>query len=284
MLCSRHVLPRPFLKWAGGKARLIGALLAHMPPRFNTYYEAFVGNGALFFHLYRERRLRRAVLADQNAELIDTYRAIRDQADEVIRLLAEYPYDRAFYEQLREKDPWALSLAERAARMIYLNKTGYNGLYRVNRQGKFNVPFGRYRSPKYLDEANLRAVAQALADVELRCAPFDAALVDAAAGDWAYLDPPYVPRSRTSCFTAYYPGGFTLRDHERLRDLCLALVGRGVAVTLSNADVPAVHLLYDHPVFTRHVVRVRRSISAARKGRAEVSELIITAFPPASSA
>jgi DNA adenine methylase len=276
---SERPLPRPFLKWAGGKAQLIPHLLAHAPAHFQTYHEAFLGNGALFFHLQRTGRLRRAVLSDQNAELIDTYRAVRDQVEEVIRLLAQFPYDRAFYDQLRAQDPWAMSLAERAARMIYLNKTCYNGLYRVNRQGQFNVPFGRYKAPKYLDEANLRAVARALENVALHCAPFEAVLERATAGDWVYFDPPYVPRSRTANFTAYYPGGFSLRDHERLRDVCIALVQRGVAVTLSNADVPAVHLLYDRPEFARHVVRARRSISAKRQGRGEVNELIITAFP-----
>jgi DNA adenine methylase len=276
---SARPLPRPFLKWAGGKTQLISHLLAHAPAHFRTYHEAFLGNGALFFSLQRAGRLRRAILADQNAELIDTYRAIRDQVDEVIRLLAEFPHNRAFYEQLRARDPWAMSLAERAARMIYLNKTGYNGLYRVNRRGQFNVPFGRYKAPRYLDEANLRAVARALANVELCCAPFEAVLERAAAGDWVYFDPPYVPRSRTANFTAYYPGGFSLSEHERLRDVCIALVRRGVAVTLSNADVPAVHLLYDRPEFARHVVRAQRSISAKREGRGKVNELIITAFP-----
>jgi len=157
---SKLPVPRPFLKWAGGKTQLAEALLERMPLAFNVYHEPFVGSGALFFRLYRVQRIRRAVLSDLNAELIDTYLAIRDDVQEVIKLLADFPHSKEFYYSIREKDPWQLNLPERAARMIYLNKTGYNGLYRVNRQGKFNVPFGRYKSPTYFDPENLLAVAQ----------------------------------------------------------------------------------------------------------------------------
>ncbi len=144
-----------------------------MPIRFNTYHEPFVGSGALFFRLYREGRISQAVLSDINAELIDAYLAIRDHGAEVIRILAEFPYSKEFYYEIRSKDPRALSLPERAARMIYLNKTAYNGLYRVNQRGQFNVPFGRYKSPKYLDRENLLAVSQALQNVKIICAPFE---------------------------------------------------------------------------------------------------------------
>ncbi len=270
--------PRPFLKWAGGKARLADVLLARAPSAFNTYHEPFVGGGALFFRLYREGRLQRAVLSDLNAELMDTYRAIRDHVDEVIAILATYPHDEAFYYAIRERDPWQLSLPERAARMIYLNKTGYNGLYRVNRQGRFNVPFGRYRSPKYLDRENLLAVSQALRGVKLLRASFETVLERAEPGDWVYFDPPYVPLSRTANFTAYQAGGFGPADHRRLRDVCLELSRRGVYVMLSNSDTETVRELYGLSPFAIAEVRANRAINRNGAGRGKVTELLITNY------
>ncbi len=270
--------PRPFLKWAGGKTRLADELLARAPSAFKVYHEPFVGGGALFFRLYREGRLQRAVLSDLNAELIDTYRAIRDCVEEVMAILATYPHAEAFYYAIREQDPWQLSLPERAARMIYLNKTGYNGLYRVNRQGKFNVPFGRYKSPTYLDRENLLAVSQALREVQLLCAAFETVLERAEPGDWVYFDPPYVPLSRTANFTAYQAGGFGLDDHRRLRDICLELSRRGVYVMLSNSDTGIVRELYDYPLFAITEVRASRAINRNSTGRGKVTELLITNY------
>ena len=215
-------LPRPFLKWAGGKTQLTDALLERMPVYFNTYHEPFVGSGALFFRLHREGKIKHAILSDINAELIDTYLAIRNHVWEVIQLLSDFPHNESFYYQIREKDPWSMSLAERAARMIYLNKTGYNGLYRVNRQGKFNVPFGRYKAPKYLDKDNLLAVSLALQNVEILCAPFETVLERAGPGDWVYFDPPYVPVSQTSNFTSYYARGFGLQDKSDYETFALS--------------------------------------------------------------
>ncbi|MCX7938195.1 MAG: DNA adenine methylase [Anaerolineae bacterium] len=272
-------LPRPFLKWAGGKTQLVEVLLAHRPPWFKAYHEPFLGSGALFFALHRLGLVQQAMLCDHNAELIDTYRAIRDHLEEVITLLRGYPYDAQFYYALRAKDPWALSLPERAARMIYLNKTGYNGLYRVNAQGKFNVPFGRHKSPRYFDEANLRAVSQALRGVALCCAPFEQVLERARAGDWVYFDPPYYPVSKTARFTAYQPWRFGLDEHVRLRDVCAALAARGVWVMLSNSDTPTVRALYAQPPFVIHQVFAARAINSKASQRGKVSELLITTYP-----
>jgi DNA adenine methylase len=215
------ILPRPFLKWAGGKTQLSDDLLDRMPLSFNTYHEPFVGSGALFFRLYRDQKIKHAILSDINAELVDTYLAIRDNVEDVIQLLSGFPHDEKFYYRIRDMDPWSISIAERAARMIYLNKTGYNGLYRVNRQGKFNVPFGQYKSPKYLDKENLLAVSRALENVEILCTSFDTVTERAKPGDWVYFDPPYVPLSQTSNFTSYHANGFGLTDQERLRDICI---------------------------------------------------------------
>ncbi len=276
---SNLPVPRPFLKWAGGKTQLADALLERMPLVFNVYHEPFVGSGALFFRLYRERKIRRAILSDLNAELIDTYRAIRDNVSDVIKLLSEFPHDREFYYAIREQDPWQLSLPERAARMIYLNKTGYNGLYRVNRQGKFNVPFGRYKSPKYLDQENLIAVSQALQNVEILCTPFQTVLERVVPGDWVYFDPPYVPLSQTANFTSYHANGFGLSDQEHLRDICVELSKEKVYVMLSNSDTEIIRSLYNLPYFTIDEVWANRAINCNGAKRGKIKELVITNYP-----
>lgn len=273
------LLPKPFLKWAGGKTQLADDILQRMPVRFNTYFEPFVGSGAIFFRLYREKKIRHAVLSDINAELIDTYKAIRDCVDEVIEYLSGFPHEKSFYYELRAKDPWSLTLAERAARMIYLNKTGYNGLYRVNRQGKFNVPFGKYKSPNYLDKENLKAVSYALQMVELVCASFEIVLQKSNSGDWVYFDPPYVPLSQTANFTSYYSNGFTLRDQEKLRDICIELTKKNVYVTLSNSDTSITTNLFSYPFFSRDIVYSNRAINCNGSKRGKITELIIANYP-----
>ncbi len=274
----KRSLPRPFLKWAGGKTQLLDELMARMPRDFRAYHEPFLGGGALFFALYRAQKLPRAFLSDSNAELIDAYIAIRDHVDQVIALLARYPHDEAFYYDLRAQDPWRLALPARAARMIYLNKTGYNGLYRVNRRGQFNVPFGRYKSPRYLDPDNLKAVSRALQTATIRPMPFEEAVEDVQPGDWVYFDPPYAPRSSTAHFTAYQADGFSAEDQARLRDVCLALDERGARVMVSNSDTPLIRDLYARPPFRIHPVEARRNINRHAAGRGKIRELIITNY------
>lgn len=271
-------VPRPFLKWAGGKTQLADVLLERMPLVFNVYHEPFVGGGALFFRLYREQKIRYAVLSDINAELIDTYLAVRDHISEVVRLLSEFPYDEEFYYSIREKDPWRLSLPERAARMIYLNKTGYNGLYRVNRQGKFNVPFGRYKSPKYLDQENLLAASKALQDVDILCASFESVVGRVIPGDFVYFDPPYVPISQTANFVSYHENGFGLSDQEHLRDVCVELSKNKVYVMLSNSNTETVKSMYDLPYFTTDEVLANRAINCKGEKRGKIAELVITNY------
>jgi len=273
-------IPRPFLKWAGGKTQLINELMSHMPARFARYHEPFLGGGALFFGLHRERKIRQAFISDINAELIDTYIAIRDQVEDVIALLSQYPHSKEFYYKLRSRDPWEMGIAERAARMIYLNKTGYNGLYRVNRQGKFNVPFGRYKSPKYYDHENLKAVSRALQGVSIECMPFEEAVERTQAGDWVYFDPPYAPVSKTSNFTTYHMNGFSIEDQERLRDVCLALTEKGVLVTLSNSDTALTRELYSVAGFFIDEVFAARAINSKGAKRGKIRELIVTNYPP----
>lgn len=271
-------LPRPFLKWAGGKTQMLNELLGRVPAAFNIYYEPFVGGGALFFGLGRRNRLEKACLSEINAELVDTYLAIRDQVEAVIALLAEYPHDKAFYYDLHAQDPLQMELPCRAERMIYLNKTGYNGLYRVNRKGRFNVPFGRYKSPRYCDAENLRAASQALQNVDIRCESFERVLDRAQAGDLVYFDPPYAPRSKTANFTTYHADGFGDEDQARLRDVCVELTRREVQVMVSNSSTALIRTLYDHPKFEIDKVLANRAINSNARRRSKLPELIITNY------
>jgi len=271
-------VPRPFLKWVGGKAQLLPELLSRLPDQFGCYHEPFVGGGALFFALYRRRLIGQAVLSDLNAELIDTFIAVRDCVEEVIALLETFPYDEAFYYSIRGLKPAELDLPHRAARMIYLNKTGYNGLYRVNKAGRFNVPFGRYKRPTYRDPENLRAVSMALQGVEILWAPFESVLERAERGDLVYFDPPYVPVSETANFTSYSALGFSLDDQRRLRDVALELTARGVWVMLSNSETEAVRELYSASSFVLSRVEANRHINSNPRRRGKVGEYIITNY------
>ena len=268
--------PSPFLKWAGGKRQLLPRILASVPADVNTYYEPFVGGGAVFFALAAQRRFRRAVLGDFNRELILCYEAVRDDVEAVIRALGPYRYDKSLYYEVRELDPEALAPATRAARLIYLNRCGYNGLYRVNRSGRFNVPFGRYKNPVICDEKKLRTASAALAGVKLVCQDFARTLRAPRPGDFVYLDPPYVPLSPTSSFTAYARTPFGADEQARLADLLRDLGRRKVRALLSNSDCAETRALYDRKLSAR--VPVRRAINSVASGRAPVGELLVKSF------
>ena len=261
---------RPFLKWAGGKRQLLPALLKEVPRPLPRFIEPFVGGGALFFEL----RPREALLADVNERLIRTYRGVRDHVDDVIALLREYPHDEAFFYDLREVDVDARTDAEVAAWFIYLNRTGFNGLYRVNRRNRFNVPFGRHDNPTICDETTLRSCSRALARSELLVADFAEAAATARSGDFVYFDPPYVPLSVTSSFTSYTSGGFDAEDQRRLRDVALELKRRGVNVLLSNSSAPFVRELYAEG-FEVTEVSATRLVNSKVSGRGAVVELVI---------
>ena len=263
---------RPFIKWAGGKRQLLPALIARVPNTYSTYYEPFIGGGALFF----SQRPGRAVLADVNTRLIRTYRGVRDHVDEVIGLLHDYPHDSKFYYDLRQKDIDTASDAEVAAWFIYLNKTGYNGLYRVNRGNGFNVPFGRYANPTICDESTLRACSAALATVEqILVSDFEVAVAGAKRGDFVYFDPPYVPLSITSSFTSYTSDGFGLEEQVRLRDVAKGLKKRGVRVLLSNSSAPFVRDLYAKDFDVAEVLATRM-VNSKASARGAIVELVIT--------
>jgi DNA adenine methylase len=263
---------RPFLKWAGGKGQLLEQLRPLLPRRFRRYFEPFAGGAALFFSL----RPRQALLADVNAELIDCYVAARDEVDALIEALGRYRYATEDYYRTRAIDRTSLPLAERAARTIYLNKTGYNGLYRVNRAGKFNVPMGRYSNPLVCDAANLRACSKALEGVDLRVADFEEVAGRAKPGDFVYFDPPYVPVSDTADFTSYVPGGFGPDQQRRLALVFAKLARRGVHAMLSNSDTPTVRELYRG--FRIDAVLAARYINSRGSRRGKVGEVVVTSF------
>jgi len=265
---------RPVLKWAGGKSRLVGEILGRLPETIDTYYEPFVGSGAVFFALASAGRFRRAVLGDRNPELIDVYRSIKRDVASVISLLRGYAYDRDFYYEVRAWDPSKLDLAERAARTIYLNKAGFNGLYRVNRSGQFNVPFGRHASPNICDEPRLNAAAELLKRVKLEIGDFAKISAASAPGDAVYFDPPYVPLSKTSNFTAYHSDVFDDSEHERLSVTFNQLSKRGVWAVLSNSDTPRTRELYEPFAIDR--IMVTRPINSKSTQRGNVAEILVS--------
>jgi len=264
--------PRPFLKWVGGKTQLLEQFAALLPSKFGRYFEPFVGGAALFFHL----RPDAATLIDMNSELIDCYLAIRDDVEGVIEELRKHKYESKHYYAVRSLDPLKLSLRRRAARTIFLNKTGFNGLYRVNREGRFNVPFGRHTRPSFGDPANLRACSAALRGVTLYVGDFASVLDDAKPEDFVYFDPPYVPVSDTADFTSYVANGFGWDQQERLANVFCTLAERGVHVMLSNSDVPRLRKLYSG--FQIDVVQAARNINSNTARRGRVSEVVVRSF------
>lgn len=270
----------PFLKWAGGKKRLAATVVAHAPSRFGRYHEPFLGGGAVFFALRSAGYRGPASLTDASAELISCFTAVRDEVEPLIgelrRLADEYLHsaDRAkVYYAVRAQVP--LAPIDRAARMMFLNRTCYNGLYRVNRRGEFNVPHGRYANPRIIDETNLRACSAALQGVELRCEDFEAACERASRGDFVYLDPPYQPLSRTSSFTGYTAGAFGTREQERLRDCFERMTARGVAAVLSNSDHSCTRELYSDRGYVIEEVTMSRAINSVPSKRTAIAELLV---------
>lgn len=250
---------RPFVKWPGGKGQLLDRLQPLFPLKFNRYIEPFAGAGAVFFRLHTlgligaNPRLRSApaILNDLNAELMNVYQVVRDQVDELIDELTRHQLhvgDEAYYYYIRnldrEPDFAHTSPVSRAARTIFLNKTGYNGLYRVNSRGLFNVPFGRYHNPAVLDRAVLKAAHYALQRVDLMCSDFTQSMRLARPRDFVYIDPPYQPLSRTANFVAYTSNGFGWQAQERLTEWIVRLIKRGCYVLINNADTPEIVRLY----------------------------------------
>jgi DNA adenine methylase len=268
---GKAVQAKPFLKWVGGKRQLLTHLIEHAPKKVKgTYFEPFLGGGALFFALRPER----AVLSDSNERLVRTYLGVRDDVENVIGLLETFQHNRPFFEKMRERAIDRGSDAEVAAWFIYLNKTGYNGLYRVNSRNVFNVPFGDYVNPGFRNPELLRACSKALQGVTIQHADFGRTVAEAAKGDFAYFDPPYVPLSKTSSFRSYTSAGFEMKDQERLRDEALRLKKSGVKVLLSNSSAKAVVELYQKR-FELIEVQASRAVNSRTSGRGKITELLI---------
>lgn len=273
-------VPRPFLKYAGGKSRLLPELCKRLPAKFGRYHEPFVGGGALFWHLQREGLLKGgAVLSDSNERVIRAYRGIRDQIEVTIADLAFHAKAHSkehFYKMRAALRDEAFPPYVMAAWLIYMNKTCFNGLYRVNRKGEFNVSFGDYKDPKILDEENLRACSRALQEVEIRCGDF-AVETGVDDGDLVYFDSPYVPVSKTANFSGYTADGFTREDQERLAERARELKERGAFVMLTNSDHPLVRELYPEPFWRVERVEVRGdALNTDGAKRGKVGELIIS--------
>lgn len=253
---------KSFLKWAGGKTRYATTLVSLAPPYTGCYREPFLGSGAVFFEL----RPAAAVLSDANPELIACFSAVADDPHGVMKRLDGMPNNREYFETVRRQDPANLSVMERAARVIYLNKTSFRGLWRVNRRGEFNTPYGAYDRPYYNRENMLRA-AKALTAAELLNCDFEEALNRAEPGDWVYLDPPYVPLGGWADFKRYTPGQFGEADHERLSGAMTRASARGVFVTMTNSDTPFVRDLFGKE-FSMHLLATRRDINlqSAKRG------------------
>jgi DNA adenine methylase len=274
--------PKPFVKWVGGKRQLLKQFrdLGLYPPELfdpttNTYYEPFVGGGAVFFDLLPER----AELSDLNRELVITYNVIKNNIDELIFSLKQHIYDKEYYLEVRAKNVNELSDIEVASRFIFLNRTGFNGLYRVNKKGQFNVPFGRYSNPVICDEENLRRVSKELQNVIIKHQDYTSVLKNAQKGDFIYFDPPYYPLNRTSSFTAYTSESFLEKEQTELRDTFIELHKRGCYVMLSNSDTPFINDLYSEiDGATIHKITAGRAINSKGSGRGKITELLVTNY------
>ena len=276
-MTSSKKAPAPVLKWAGGKRALLAQYEPFFPKVFKNYHEPFLGGGAVYFFLY-PRLKGQAFLSDTNAELINLYATLQHHVTAVVRLLKSHKRDHSeiHYREVRAQVPSELDEIERAARLIYLNRTCYNGLYRVNRKGQFNVPIGRYTDPKILDEPRLRAAGRVLRKARLFCSSYHEVLKNSEAGDLVYLDPPYAPLNATSSFTSYTASNFSEADQADLADVFRELSRRGVHAMLSNSHTESIVKLYSG--FDMHEILAPRMINSKAGLRSGVGELLICNF------
>jgi DNA adenine methylase len=275
--------PKPFVKWVGGKRQLLKQFynMGLYPPfgfdpTKNTYFEPFVGGGAVFFDLLPKK----AVLSDLNFELVTTYNIIKNDVESLIRSLKKHVYDKEYFLKIRARNVESLSDIQIASRFIYLNRTGFNGMYRVNSSGGFNVPFGKYTNPRICDAENLRKVSQVLQSVEIRHQDYKDVLQKAKSGDYVYFDPPYYPINRTSNFTGYTAEGFFEKEQEELRDTFVELHNRGCFVMLSNSDTPFINKLYSDldKKIKLHKVNAGRNINSDAKKRGKIKEVLVVNY------
>jgi len=266
-----------FLKWAGGKTQLLHIFEGFVPKDFNRYLEPFLGSGAVFFFVKQKYGNKEFILSDKNEELINCFKVVRDNVEELVALLEEYKkkHSQEYYYKVRDIDTKTLSTTESAARFVYLNKTCFNGLYRVNTQGKFNVPIGKYKNPGILNERNLRRASKLLQGVTLKTMSFEGITDIASAGDFVYLDPPYYSTSQTSNFTGYTKDSFSDEDQEKVRDVFKQLDEKGCLVMLSNSNHEFIRSLYDGNGYNINIVDARRMINCNAEKRGAVEEIVV---------
>ena len=273
-------VPKPFVKWAGGKRQLIPILNENLPKRFGAYYEPFLGGGALLFHVISKHPHQDCNISDLNSDLVLTYTVIRDNVEDLIMSLKKHAksYEKdskSYYYSVRESHP--RSAIEKASRLLFLNRTCFNGLYRVNSKGKFNVPLGRYTNPNIVNADNLYAVSKILNSnpVQIRCRDFESIIDDVKSGDLIYFDPPYQPVSKTANFTSYTNKDFTHEDLTRLFRLCEKLNEMGCKVLLSNSHSDVVSKMFSKKPWNIAKIEANRSINSNSKNRKGHYELLI---------
>lgn len=272
-------LVSPVLKWVGGKRQIIEQIKKYIPQNISTYYEPFIGGGAVLFEL----QPKKAVINDVNSELMNLYDVIQNNVDELIEELRLHKNEEAYFYEIRELDRdkkkyGSFSAVQRAARIIYLNKTCYNGLFRVNRAGEFNTPFGRYKNPNIVNEVTLKAVSNYFkkAQITLVCRDFEEVLKGAKKGAFVYLDPPYDPASYTSSFTGYNKGGFDQNEQVRLKNMCDKLNKKSINFLLSNSATDFIKELYkDYKI---EIIQAKRAINSKADKRGTVDEVLVMNF------
>ncbi len=273
---NMYVDCKPFVKWAGGKTQLIGEITKHLPNVFNSYFEPFLGGGALFFNLQPSR----GIISDINPELINVYEVIKLSVEGLIEDLRTHKHEESYYYKLRSADRdedyenW--SKIKKASRFIYLNKTCYNGLYRVNSKGYFNVPFGSYKNPKIVDENNLRACSMVLKNIDIILSDFTHIEKIINKNDFVYFDPPYKPLNKTSSFTKYYNNGFDEKKQIKLKQLCDSLTNIGAYFMLSNSYTEMITNLYKN--YNINIVHAKRAINSKGNSRGKIKEVLITNY------
>jgi DNA adenine methylase len=276
--------PKPFVKWVGGKRQLLKQFKElglyppdHFDPNNNRYFEPFVGGGAVFFDLLPHK----AFLSDMNFELVTTYTVIRDDVEALIKSLRKHPYNKEYFLKIRAKKVEKLTPLQVASRFIYLNRTCFNGMYRVNSRGEFNVPFGQYSNPQICDAENLRKVSKSLQGVSIVHQDYKQAVKKAKKGDFVYFDPPYHPLTETASFTSYTKEDFGKKDQVELRDTFLELHKKGCYVMLSNSNAEFINEIYGE--LKKHGVKVHkvdasRAINSDASGRGKIKEVLITNY------
>jgi len=276
---AKNKLVTPVVKWVGGKRQIIDQIIKYVPKNFSTYYEPFLGGGAVLFEL----QPRKAVVNDVNSELINLYEVIKDNVEELIEDLKQHRNEEDYFYAIREldrdKDKYnKLTPVQRASRIIYLNKTCYNGLFRVNKAGEFNTPFGNYKNPNIVNEITLRAVSNYFnkAKITFTCKDFEEVLKGARKGAFVYLDPPYYPVSDTASFTGYDKGGFDSDEQVRLKKACDKLNEKDIKFLLSNSATDFIKDLYKD--YRIEVIQAKRAINSKADKRGEIDEVLVMNF------